>query len=59
MVNLPLSVKVGNRTLMMDNGRIIYDASGDMRSRLNVDDLLILFREAVGKNLDNDRMMLG
>ena len=30
-----------------------------MRSRLNVEDLLVLFREAVGKNLDNDRMMLG
>ena len=57
--NMQTALDLGNRTLMMDNGRIIYDASGDMRSRLNVDDLLVLFREAVGKNLDNDRMMLG
>ena len=57
--NMQTALDLGNRTLMMDNGRVIYDASGDMRSRLNVDDLLILFREAVGKNLDNDRMMLG
>ena len=57
--NMQTALDLGNRTLMMDNGRVIYDASGDMRSRLNVDDLLILFREAVGKSLDNDRMMLG
>ena len=57
--NMQTALDLGNRTLMMDNGRIIYDASGDMRSRLNVEDLLVLFREAVGKNLDNDRMMLG
>jgi putative ABC transport system ATP-binding protein len=57
--NMQTALDLGNRTLMMDNGRIIYDASGDMRSRLSVDDLLVLFREAVGKNLDNDRMMLG
>ena len=57
--NMQTALDLGNRTLMMDNGRVIYDASGDMRSRLNVDDLLVLFREAVGKSLDNDRMMLG
>ena len=57
--NMQTALDLGNRTLMMDNGRVIYDASGDMRSRLNVDDLLILFREAVGKSLDNDRMMVG
>lgn len=57
--NMQTALDLGNRTLMMDNGRVIYDASGDMRSRLSVDDLLVLFREAVGKSLDNDRMMLG
>lgn len=57
--NMQTALDLGNRTLMMDNGRIIYDASGDIRSRLNVEDLLVLFREAVGKSLDNDRMMLG
>ena len=57
--NMQTALDLGNRTLMMDNGRVIYDASGDMRSRLSVEDLLVLFREAVGKSLDNDRMMLG
>ena len=57
--NMQTALDLGNRTLMMDNGRIIYDASGEERDRLNVEDLLVLFREAVGKSLDNDRMMLG
>ena len=57
--NMQTALDLGNRTLMMDNGRVIYDASGEERDRLSVDDLLVLFREAVGKNLDNDRMMLG
>ena len=56
--NMQTALDLGNRTLMMDNGRVIYDASGKERDRLNVDDLLVLFREAVGKSLDNDRMML-
>ena len=57
--NMQTALDLGNRTLMMDNGRVIYDASGEERDRLNVEDLLVLFREAVGKSLDNDRMMLG
>ena len=57
--NMQTALDLGNRTLMMENGRVIYDASGEERDRLNVEDLLVLFREAVGKNLDNDRMMLG
>lgn len=57
--NMQTALDLGNRTLMMDHGRIVYDVRGDERSKLTVDDLLVLFREAIGKNLDNDRMMLG
>ena len=57
--NMQSALDLGNRTLMMDRGRIIYDVRGEEREKLTVDDLLVLFREAVGKNLDNDRMMLG
>ena len=44
---------------MMDAGRIILDLKGDERQGLTVDDLLRMFRENVGKALDNDRMLLG
>ena len=44
---------------MMNNGGIIYDTTGEERAALTVDDLLLKFKEAAGKALDNDRMLLG
>ena len=57
--NMTSALQLGNRTLMMDAGRIILDLKGDERQGLTVDDLLRMFRENVGKALDNDRMLLG
>jgi len=48
----------GNRTLMMDGGRIVFDVKGEERSKMTVDDLLEKFRENAGKALDNDRILL-
>lgn len=56
--NMTSALEHGNRTIMMDKGRVIYDTSGEERSKLKVDDLLLKFKEASGKALDNDRMML-
>ena len=56
--NMQSALELGNRTLMMDGGRIIFDVEGEARAKLTVPDLLVLFREAAGRNLDNDRMML-
>ena len=56
--NMQSALDLGNRTLMMDQGRIVFDTTGEERSRLTVDDLLERFREASGKKLDNDRMLL-
>lgn len=57
--NMQTALDLGNRTLMMDDGQIIYDVRDEDRSALNVEDLLDLFREAAGKGLNNDRMLLG
>ena len=57
--NMQSALDLGNRTLMMDGGRIIFDVEGEERKKLTVADLLVLFKEAAGKALDNDRMMLG
>ena len=43
---------------MMDAGRIVFDAKGESRSKMTVDDLLEKFRENAGKVLDNDRILL-
>ena len=56
--NMQSALELGNRTLMMDGGHIIFDVEGEARTKLTVPDLLVLFREAAGCNLDNDRMML-
>ena len=56
--NMQSALDLGNRTIMMDNGNVIYDTSGEERKRLTVADLLVRFKEASGKELDNDRMLL-
>lgn len=56
--NMESALELGNRTVMMDRGRVIYDVSGAPRKTLTVQDLLLKFKEASGKSLDNDRMLL-
>ena len=56
--NMQSALELGNRTIMMDRGRIVMSASGEERKSLTVSDLLRIFREASGKDLDNDRMLL-
>lgn len=56
--NMQSALELGNRTIMMDQGRVIFDVSGEKRAELTVADLLDQFKEASGKALDNDRMLL-
>ena len=56
--NMQSALDLGSRTIMMDQGRVVFDTEGEERSRLTVEDLLEKFRQASGKKLDNDRMLL-
>ena len=56
--NMHNALELGNRTLMMNQGHIIYDVSGKEREGLTVGDLLERFKTRVGEELDNDRMLL-
>ena len=56
--NMQSALELGNRTIMMDHGKIVMDTSGEERAKLTVQDLLVKFREVSGKSLDNDRMLL-
>lgn len=56
--NMQSALELGNRTLMMDQGNIIYDVKGDERAKTTVGDLLEMFKNKSGKALDNDRMLL-
>lgn len=56
--NMNQALTMGNRTLMMDDGRIVLDVEGEERAKMTVPDLLEKFRIGAGKNLDNDRILL-
>jgi putative ABC transport system ATP-binding protein len=50
----------GTRTVMLHEGRIIFDLSGDERASYDVPDLLDLFAKARGdEELDDDKLLLG
>ena len=57
--NMQTALDLGNRTIMMDHGRIIYDVEGEERKALTIHDLTERFRVASGHQMDNDRMLLG
>jgi putative ABC transport system ATP-binding protein len=56
--NMRDAIKHGNRLIMMHEGRVIVDVSGDEKKNLTVEDLLDLFNKASGKEFANDRTML-
>ena len=56
--NMHAALELGNRTLMMDSGRIVLDVSGPGRATMTVDGLLDRFAKNVGRSLDNDRILL-
>lgn len=56
--NLRYAVEYGNRLIMMHEGKIIYDVSGEEKKNLKVADLLAKFEEVSGGEFANDRMML-
>lgn len=56
--NMKDAIQMGNRLIMMHEGRIIYDVSGAEKQKLQVEDLLNKFEEASGEEFANDRMIL-
>lgn len=56
--NMKDAIAHGNRLVMMNSGKIIFDVSGEEKKKLTVPDLLAKFEEASGGNFANDRMIL-
>lgn len=56
--NMKDAIRMGNRLIMMHEGRVIYDVSGEEKKKLQVSDLLAKFEQASGGEFANDRMML-
>lgn len=56
--NMKDAIKHGNRLIMMMNGKIIYDVSGEEKKNLTVNDLLLKFEQSSDGEFANDRMLL-
>ncbi len=52
--SLPQALKYGNRTIMLHEGQIVKDISGDDRRRMTPEDVMMLFSDAV-----DDKLLLG
>ena len=56
--NMKDAIRMGNRLIMMQDGRVIYDVAGEEKKNLQVSDLMAKFQEASGTEFANDRMIL-
>lgn len=56
--NMKDAIAIGNRLIMMNDGKIIYDVSGEEKKNLTTADLLAKFKITSGEELDNDRILL-
>ena len=56
--NMSSALATGDRTIMMDSGRIIIDLDKEQKAHMTVSDLLALYREKETKEFDTDRILL-
>lgn len=53
------ALDVGERTIMLHQGKVVLDVSGDSRQGLDVPDLLRMFEQVRGEKLADDALLLG
>ena len=49
----------GDRTIMLHQGRVVLDVSGEERAKMDVPDLLAMFERTRGEALSDDALLLG
>ena len=57
--NMKHAIAFGNRLIMLHQGRIILDVSGEEKENLTVEGLLAQFYRSQGEELANDSLLLG
>jgi ABC-type uncharacterized transport system, ATPase component len=57
--NMEQAIRLGNRLIMMDKGRIILDIEEEQKKHLTVERLLGEFERISGRKLADDRVVLG
>lgn len=56
--NMRDAIAYGNRLIMMYDGRVVVDVSGEEKKNLTVEQLLNLFSQASGSDEANDKLLL-
>ena len=56
--NMKDALALGNRMIMMHEGRVILDLNEEQKRHMTVEDLLERFEQVSGRELANDRMLL-
>ncbi len=56
--NMRDAIAYGNRLIMMCDGRVVVDVSGEEKKHLTVEQLLNLFSQASGSDEANDKLLL-
>ncbi len=56
--NMRDAIHIGNRLIMMDEGKILLDVRGEEKKRLTVEDLMKKFEAASGEEFANDQALL-
>lgn len=52
------ALDVGDRTVMLHQGKVVLDVAGDQRQGLDVPDLLVMFERVRGETLADDGLLL-
>ena len=56
--NMHDAIRLGNRLIMMNEGQIALEISGEQKKGLHKADLIALFEKSSGGELDSDRLLL-
>ena len=52
------ALEVGDRTVMLHQGKVVLDVCGEERKNLSVKDLLLMFEKVRGEEIEDDALIL-
>jgi putative ABC transport system ATP-binding protein len=52
------ALEIGNRTVMLHEGRVVLDVRDQQRDGLKIEDLLHMFERVRGSQLNDDALLL-
>ena len=56
--NMADAIRIGNRLIMMHEGRIVVDVKGEEKKKLTIEQLLQMFEASSGSQFTSDKVML-